>query len=159
MLIQLVPLLSRTMRKSSISWLFDVIFMGRRLTEMSLGHMRSPRPVCAAARRVKIFTIYENSPISLTMSLYCVGEQQRPDQTARMRRLVWIFAVRIYSKVPFLSYRPSYILYVYNSKLPGYSEYCFSICALIESNFYYVETESNALCLCAIFFLHIKTAS
>ena len=60
---------------------------------------QSPRLVCTASRRVKI----------LLLVVYLQQANSKdPDQTAQICRLVWIFAVRICSKVPFLSCRPIY---------------------------------------------------
>ena len=78
----------------------------RRLSKRPWGQIewRSPRPVCAAMPRVKVFAI---SLIAPTRSLHCVGEQRRswPDYAKAQAGLdlVLILAVRICSKVSFLS--------------------------------------------------------
>ena len=38
-----------------------------------------------------------------------LSDSEGPDQTARMRRLIWAFAVRIYPKTRFRTARPKYL--------------------------------------------------
>ena len=48
------------------------------------------------------FSIYLNRRVFVMYPFFLLADSDGPDQTARMRRLIWAFAVRIYSKTLFV---------------------------------------------------------
>ena len=96
---------------------YQIYQMGRRMTKRPLLRIRlaSPRPYCAATRRLKTFN---------KVSILCRRTAEILTRLLWMRTLAWIFVVRLYSKVPLLSRWPiwstlfAYMVFYHYEKTP-----------------------------------------